>query len=69
VQAHQCLAQVKSYRDIARGGTVRDENETVTIQDGGGQRGPAVVDVPDRAEGKPAASRVVGQLHLRRPAS
>jgi elongation factor Tu len=31
VQAHKGLAEVKSYRDIARGGTVRDENKTVTI--------------------------------------
>src|SRR5438132_3507000 len=31
VQATKGLAQVKSYRDIARGGTVRDENKTVTI--------------------------------------
>jgi len=31
VQATKGLAEVKSYRDIARGGTVRDENKTVTI--------------------------------------
>ena len=31
VQASKGLAEVKSYRDIARGGTVRDENKTVTI--------------------------------------
>ncbi|HEV3262093.1 MAG TPA: elongation factor Tu [Gemmataceae bacterium] len=31
VQAAKGLAQVKSYRDIAKGGTVRDENKTVTI--------------------------------------
>jgi elongation factor Tu len=31
VQAAKGLAKVKSYRDIARGGTVRDENKTVTI--------------------------------------
>jgi elongation factor Tu len=31
VQAQQGLAEVKSYRDIAKGGTVRDENKTVTI--------------------------------------
>jgi elongation factor Tu len=31
VQARKGLAEVKSYRDIARGGTVRDENKTVTI--------------------------------------
>jgi elongation factor Tu len=31
VQAHKGLAEVRSYRDIARGGTVRDENKTVTI--------------------------------------
>jgi elongation factor Tu len=31
VQAEKGLAQPKSYRDIARGGTVRDENKTVTI--------------------------------------
>ncbi|MCI0639657.1 MAG: elongation factor Tu [Gemmataceae bacterium] len=32
VQAERGLAEKKSYRDIARGGTVRDENKTVTIQ-------------------------------------
>src|SRR5215472_14811750 len=31
VQAQKGLAEVKSYRDIAQGGTVRDENKTVTI--------------------------------------
>jgi elongation factor Tu len=31
VQAHKGLAEIKSYRDIAKGGTVRDENKTVTI--------------------------------------
>jgi len=31
VQAARGLAEVKSYRDIAKGGTVRDENKTVTI--------------------------------------
>jgi elongation factor Tu len=31
VQASKGLAKVKSYRDIARGGTVRDDNKTVTI--------------------------------------
>src|SRR5436305_3472687 len=31
VQAPKGLARPKSYRDIARGGTVRDENKTVTI--------------------------------------
>jgi elongation factor Tu len=31
VQAHKGLAEAKSYRDIAKGGTVRDENKTVTI--------------------------------------
>jgi elongation factor Tu len=31
VQAQKGLAAVKSYRDIAKGGTVRDENKTVTI--------------------------------------
>jgi elongation factor Tu len=31
VQAQKGLAEIKSYRDIARGGTVRDENKTVTI--------------------------------------
>jgi elongation factor Tu len=31
VQAAKGLAKVKSYRDIAKGGTVRDENKTVTI--------------------------------------
>ena len=30
VQAQKGLAEVKSYRDIAKGGTVRDENKTVT---------------------------------------
>jgi elongation factor Tu len=31
VQAHAGFAKVKSYADIARGGTVRDETKTVTI--------------------------------------
>src|SRR6516162_700476 len=31
VQAKKGLAKVKSYKDIAKGGTVRDENKTVTI--------------------------------------
>src|SRR5205807_7705194 len=31
VQAQKGLAEVKSYQDVARGGTVRDENKTVTI--------------------------------------
>jgi elongation factor Tu len=31
VQAHRGLAQVKTYGDIAKGGTVRDETKTVTI--------------------------------------
>ncbi len=31
VQAEQGMAQVKSYADIAKGGTVRDETKTVTI--------------------------------------
>jgi elongation factor Tu len=31
VQARRGLAEARSYRDIARGGTVRDENKTVTI--------------------------------------
>ena len=31
VQAQKGLAEVKSYRDIARGGTVRDESKTATI--------------------------------------
>ena len=31
VQAHKGLAQFKSYADIAKGGTVRDETKTVTI--------------------------------------
>ncbi len=31
VQAHAGLARVKSYADIAKGGTVRDETKTVTI--------------------------------------
>jgi len=31
VQAHAGLAEVKSYADIAKGGTVRDETKTVTI--------------------------------------
>jgi hypothetical protein len=33
VQAAQGLAEVKSYRDIAKSGTVRNENKTVTIAD------------------------------------
>jgi elongation factor Tu len=32
VQAAKGLAEVKSYKDIAKGGTVRDERKTVTIQ-------------------------------------
>jgi elongation factor Tu len=31
VQAAKGLAQLKTYREIAKGGTVRDENKTVTI--------------------------------------
>jgi elongation factor Tu len=31
VQARKGLAQFKSYADIAKGGTVRDESKTVTI--------------------------------------
>ncbi|MFM8357315.1 MAG: GTP-binding protein, partial [Verrucomicrobiota bacterium] len=31
VQATKGLATVKSYKDIAKGGTVRDESKTVTI--------------------------------------
>jgi elongation factor Tu len=31
IQAHQGLAKAKSYADIAKGGTVRDETKTVTI--------------------------------------
>ena len=31
VQAQKGLSRLKSYRDIAKGGTVRDENKTVTI--------------------------------------
>ena len=31
VQAGKGLAVMKSYKDIAKGGTVRDENKTVTI--------------------------------------
>src|SRR5687768_5572524 len=31
VQAHSGLAKSKSYADIAKGGTVRDETKTVTI--------------------------------------
>ena len=31
VQAHKGLAEFKSYKDIAKGGTIRDENKTVTI--------------------------------------
>jgi elongation factor Tu len=31
VQAHAKLAKIKSYADIAKGGTVRDESKTVTI--------------------------------------
>ena len=31
VQSHAGMAKMKSYADIAKGGTVRDENKTVTI--------------------------------------
>jgi len=31
VQAHAGFARAKSYADIAKGGTVRDESKTVTI--------------------------------------
>jgi len=31
VQAHAGLAKQKSYADIAKGGTVRDDSKTVTI--------------------------------------
>jgi elongation factor Tu len=31
VQAHKGLARAKAYREIAKGGTFRDENKTVTI--------------------------------------
>ncbi|MBN69630.1 elongation factor Tu [Gimesia chilikensis] len=31
VQAHKGLAELKSYADVAKGGTVRDETKTVTI--------------------------------------
>ena len=31
VLAKQGMAEVKAYADIAKGGTVRDENKTVTI--------------------------------------
>src|SRR5436305_1740598 len=31
VQSQKGLAKLRSYRDIAKGGTVRDENKTVTI--------------------------------------
>ena len=31
VQAQKGLAEIKTYRDIAKGGTVRDENKTVMI--------------------------------------
>jgi elongation factor Tu len=31
VQAPKGLAEIKSYKDIAKGGTIRDENKTVTI--------------------------------------
>src|ERR1700676_3077861 len=31
VQAHKGLAEIKSYKDIARGGIVRDPSKTVTI--------------------------------------
>ena len=31
VQARKGLAALKSYKDIARGGTIRDENKTVTV--------------------------------------
>ena len=33
VQAHAGLAKQKSYQDIAKGGTVRDESKTVTTVD------------------------------------
>src|ERR1700686_2581334 len=31
VQAEKGLVKTKSYKDIAKGGTVRDENKTVTL--------------------------------------
>jgi elongation factor Tu len=55
VQARKGLARVKSYKDIARGGTVRDENKTVTIVTSHveyetGRRHYAHVDCPGHAD-------------------
>src|SRR5437762_7670492 len=55
VQAQRGLARVKSYRDIARGGTVRDETKTVTITASHveyetGRRHYAHIDCPGHAD-------------------
>src|SRR4029434_10662037 len=55
VQAEKGLAEVKSYRDIARGGTVRDENKTVNITTSHveyetGRRHYAHIDCPGHAD-------------------
>src|SRR5438552_14516189 len=55
VQAEKGLAEVKSYRDIARGGTVRDESKTVTITTSHveyetGRRHYAHIDCPGHAD-------------------
>jgi elongation factor Tu len=55
VQAAKGLAEVKSYKDIAKGGTVRDENKTVTIvtshvQYETAQRHYAHIDCPGHAD-------------------
>src|SRR5205814_3311044 len=55
VQAQRRLAEIKSYRDIAKGGTVRDENKTVTIitshvQYDTGSRHYAHIDCPGHAD-------------------
>jgi elongation factor Tu len=55
VQAAKGLAEVKSYSDISKGGTVRDENKTVTIvtshvQYETAQRHYAHIDCPGHAD-------------------
>jgi elongation factor Tu len=55
VQAAKGLAQAKPYREIAKGGTVRDENKTVTIvtshvQYETAQRHYAHIDCPGHAD-------------------
>src|SRR6185503_13966992 len=55
VQAGKGLATLKSYKDIAKGGTVRDENKTVTIitshvQYETAQRHYAHIDCPGHAD-------------------